>query len=120
MFISLVATSRVKPAARQEMEPVEPKVYKEGLLFKRQRGLHQSNTKKLKFQERFIRLTSTSLDYYVPNPKKRVRGQGEELLVPRDVSFDTVKGDYTYDRRSIKFQVVWLHVDSLIIYSRER
>lgn len=77
MSISLLATSRVKLAARQEMEPVEPKVYKEGLLFKRQRGLHQSNTKKLKFQERFIRLTSTSLDYYVPNPKKRVRGQGE-------------------------------------------
>jgi len=43
------------------------------------------------------------------------------LLVPRDVSFDTVKGDYTYDRRSIKFQVVWLHVAvDLIIYSRER
>lgn len=48
-------------------------VYKEGLLYKRQRGLHKSNTKALKFQERFCRLTSTSLDYYDPNPRKRVR-----------------------------------------------
>lgn len=46
------------------------KVYKEGLLFKRQRGLHKSNTKKLSFQERFCRITSQSLDYY--DPKKRV------------------------------------------------
>jgi len=63
------------------MEPVEPKVYKEGLLYKRQRGLHQSNTKKLKFQERFIRLTSTSLDYYVPNPKKRAEGPKGQFAV---------------------------------------
>lgn len=47
------------------------RVYKEGLLFKRQRGLH-GNQKKLKFQERFCRLTQISLDYYDPNPKKRV------------------------------------------------
>ena len=47
------------------------RVYKEGLLYKRQRGLH-GNQKKLKFQERFCRLTSHSLEYYDPNPKKRV------------------------------------------------
>ena len=47
------------------------RVYKEGLLYKRQRGLH-GNQKKLKFQERFCRLTSHSLDYYDPSPKKRV------------------------------------------------
>ena len=47
------------------------RTYREGLLFKRQRGLH-SNQKKLKFQERFCRLTSHSLDYYDPHPKKRV------------------------------------------------
>lgn len=63
------------------MEKVEPKVYKEGLLFKRQRGLHKASTSKLKFQERFIRLTSTSLDYYDPNPKKRVRS-GREGVAP--------------------------------------
>lgn len=51
---------------------LDPVVYKEGLLFKRQRGLKQGNTKKLKFQERFCRLTSGSLDYYDPNIKKRV------------------------------------------------
>lgn len=48
------------------------RVYKEGLLFKRQRGLQHGNQKKLKFQERFCRLTQISLDYYDPNPKKRV------------------------------------------------
>lgn len=51
---------------------LDPVVYREGLLFKRQRGLKQGNTKKLKFQERFCRLTCTSLDYYDPNIKKRV------------------------------------------------
>lgn len=48
------------------------RVYKEGLLYKRQRGLH--STKKLKFQERFCRLTQISLDYYDPSPRKRVSG----------------------------------------------
>ena len=48
------------------------RTYKEGMLFKRQRGLH-GNQKKLKFQERFCRLTSHSLDYYDPHPRKRVR-----------------------------------------------
>jgi hypothetical protein len=47
------------------------RTYREGMLFKRQRGLH-SNQKKLKFQERFCRLTSHSLDYFDPHPKKRV------------------------------------------------
>lgn len=47
-------------------------MYHEGMLLKRQRGLHSSSTKKLKFQERFCRLTSTSLDYYDPSFKKRV------------------------------------------------
>ena len=51
---------------------MEPVVYQEGLLLKRQRGLHSSSTKKLKFQERFCRLTSTSLDYYDPNVKRKV------------------------------------------------
>ena len=51
---------------------MEPVVYREGMLLKRQRGLKASNAKKLKFQERFCRLTCTSLDYYDPNPKKRV------------------------------------------------
>ena len=51
---------------------LEPVVYHEGLLLKRQRGLHSSSTKKLKFQERFCRLTSTSLDYYDPNVKRKV------------------------------------------------
>lgn len=44
------------------------KVYKEGLLLKRSRGLHSN--KRLKFQERYCKLTSGSLDYY--DPKKRV------------------------------------------------
>lgn len=52
---------------------LDPVVYREGMLFKRQRGLKTGNAKKLKFQERFCRLTCTSLDYYDPNPKKRVR-----------------------------------------------
>jgi hypothetical protein len=51
------------------------RVYKEGLLYKRQRGLH-GNQKKLKFQERFCRLTSHSLEYYDPNPKKRDSPKG--------------------------------------------
>lgn len=51
---------------------LDPVVYREGMLFKRQRGLKTGNAKKLKFQERFCRLTCTSLDYYDPNPKKRV------------------------------------------------
>lgn len=51
---------------------VESGVYLEGFLHKRQRGLHASNAKKLKFQERYCRLTKTSLDYYDPSLKKRV------------------------------------------------
>jgi hypothetical protein len=51
---------------------LDPVVYREGMLLKRQRGLKTGNAKKLKFQERFCRLTCTSLDYYDPNPKKRV------------------------------------------------
>lgn len=51
---------------------MEPVLYREGMLFKRQRGLKTGNAKKLKFQERFCKLTCTSLDYYDPNPKKRV------------------------------------------------
>ncbi len=54
------------------MSKLDPVVYTEGLLLKRQRGLRQGNAKKLKFQERFCKLTSTSLDYYDPQPKKRV------------------------------------------------
>ena len=57
------------PAMSAKLEPV---VYNEGLLLKRQRGLRQGNAKKLRFQERFCRLTSTSLDYYDPQLKKRV------------------------------------------------
>ena len=55
------------------------RVYREGFLYKRQRGLH-GNTKKLKFQERFCRLTQISLDYYDPNPKKRVSGQNRPCV----------------------------------------
>ena len=47
------------------------RTYKEDLLFKRQRGL-RGNAKKLKFQERFCRLTQHSLDYYDTNPRRRV------------------------------------------------
>lgn len=43
-------------------------MYKEGLLLKRARGLRSS---RIKWQERFCKLTSTSLDYY--DPKKMVR-----------------------------------------------
>ena len=42
-------------------------VYKEGVLLKRSRGLHSN---KRKFQERYCKLTSKSLDYY--DPKKMV------------------------------------------------
>lgn len=53
----------------------------EGILFKRQRGL-KSVSKKLKFQERFCRLTSTSLDYYDPK-KKTVRSPGSILWLQK-------------------------------------
>ena len=49
----------------------EEQLYMEGVLLKRQRGLKNMSTK-LKFQERYCRLTSTSLDYYDPK-KKTVR-----------------------------------------------
>ena len=58
---------------------LDPVVYREGMLYKRQRGLKQGNAKKLKFQERFCRLTCTSLDYYDPNPKKRVSESASQL-----------------------------------------
>ena len=61
------------------------RTYKEGLLLKRQRGLH-STQKKHKFQERFCRLTSASLDYYEPNTrKKRVSAPSEEHMHARCV-----------------------------------
>lgn len=56
------------------------RTYKEGLLFKRQRGLH-GNQKKLKFQERFCRLTSTSLDYYDTNPRRRVSARAIQYVL---------------------------------------
>jgi hypothetical protein len=46
-----------------------PRVYKEGILYKRARGLHK---KRINWQERYCKLTSTSLDYYDPG-KKQVR-----------------------------------------------
>ena len=66
------------------MEERTLKIYKEGLLFKRQRGLHKTNTKRLSFQERFCRISSQSLDYYHPDPRKRVssvaiKGYGQVL-----------------------------------------
>lgn len=60
---------------------MEPVLYREGMLFKRQRGLKTGNAKKLKFQERFCRLTCTSLDYYDPNPKKRIDGPKGQFAV---------------------------------------
>ena len=44
------------------------RVYKEGILQKRARGLHTKRN--IKWQERYCRLTSISLDYY--DPKKMV------------------------------------------------
>ena len=45
------------------------RVYKEGILLKRARGLR--NKRNIKWQERYCRLTEVSLDYY--DPKKLVR-----------------------------------------------
>lgn len=45
------------------------RVYKEGYLLKRARGLR--STRNIKWQERFCKLTGESLDYY--DPKKTVR-----------------------------------------------
>ena len=40
------------------------KVFKEGLLEKRQRGLNHPNATHLKFQKRYIKLTTEGLTYY--------------------------------------------------------
>ena len=39
------------------------KVYKEGDLLKRQRGLTQKTLKNMKFQQRYCHLTGTALEY---------------------------------------------------------
>ena len=48
-------------------------VYIEGVLFKRQRGLHEHLiSRNLIFQERFCRLTAESLEYYENRKKLKV------------------------------------------------
>ena len=42
----------------------EQEVFMKGLLFKRQRGRRSSDLQKLKFQERFCKLTASSFEYY--------------------------------------------------------
>ena len=47
-----------------ESDKDKPVIIKEGVLWKRQRGLHSLSLKKLKFQERYCMLSKKSLCYY--------------------------------------------------------
>ena len=47
-------------------------MYMEGNLLKRQRGLHKTSLRGLRFQERFCCLNTMSLEYFEILPKKKV------------------------------------------------
>lgn len=72
------------------------RVYKEGILQKRARGLHTKRN--IKWQERYCRLTSISLDYYDPKKMNEPKGQFklEQIRIVEVVSqglFDKLKGN---------------------------
>ncbi|XP_019848951.1 PREDICTED: uncharacterized protein LOC109580353 isoform X2 [Amphimedon queenslandica] len=77
--------------------PTSPstRVYKEGILLKRARGLR--NRRNIKWQERYCKLTAISLDYYDPKKMSELKGQFklEQISIVEIIAhgmFDKLKG----------------------------